>query len=431
MRSRIVAAWIAGGVALGALAVAPILKRDSIEDLIERARRERAAVQQRLQSEVAALVHELEASPPPKELSAKVERAVALGAEATPLLVRYVDPGVAPVDGERLRSQQVAVALARMDTSAITTELLSVLRSGSSEGRRNALRVLQTTRDQARVAPEVEKLFRAGEGSVKTAALKTLIAFGGDSLAALLAEILGGGDDQLVGLAIDGLADQKAAGSVEAIRKVLAQPQTAARHTDALLHYFRVLPDLVEPADVAAFVRMAQSAATPLEIRVTIVEGLYDLGPALNAEFKRSLEPVVDSADRRLREAGLVLLAKLGDKNARRDVIKEYDDLVEKNDRWADAYVRRADMYVKILDDDEAIKDYRQALSVGRDDAGLQPETYVKLARCYVRRNKLKDAADVLDRAPISSARLRELADDPEFAPLRKSKYGKDVFGVD
>jgi Flp pilus assembly protein TadD len=88
-------------------------------------------------------------------------------------------------------------------------------------------------------------------------------------------------------------------------------------------------------------------------------------------------------------------------------------------------------MYARLGDDDEAIRDYRQSLSVGKDDPTLpQDEVSEKLARCYVRKGKLKDAADLLNRAPISLKRLGELAEDPEFAPLRNSKFAKDAFGL-
>lgn len=401
----------------------------SLEELLTRARRERDAIQARLKSEVEALQKEFESAPDARDLPAKVERAVALGAEATPLLAALIDPGEAPSDAQRLRASQFAIALARMDTTAVTTQLLALLRSGSSEGKRNVLRALQTTTDRARVGPEVERVFRTSEGPLKTHALRALIALGGEGLTAILTEILGGTDDTMIGLAIDGLADQKCASAVEQVRRILAQSQVAARHALALLRYFRTVPEVRQAQDITQFVRLAQSATIPLDIRVGIVESLLSLEPALNGELRKNMEPIVGSADRRLREAGLVLLANLGDKNARRDLIKEYDELVEKNERWFDAYVRRADMYAKIGDDDEAIKDYKQALAVGRDES-LPTELYEKLSLAYTRKGKFKDAAELLNRAPISAARLKELSEDARYAPLRNSKYGKDAFGL-
>src|SRR5687768_2180900 len=97
--------------------------RESLEEFLERARREREAIHKRLQGDVDALVGEIEASTDAKLLRELVERAVALGQEATPLLVRHLDPGEAALDKDRVRSKQVALALARMDTSPILPEL--------------------------------------------------------------------------------------------------------------------------------------------------------------------------------------------------------------------------------------------------------------------------------------------------------------------
>jgi hypothetical protein len=421
-------------VALATLAAAvlhapPQASAQSLEELLAKARRERALVQERLKSEVEALIKELEAHPDPRDLPAKLERAVQLGPEAVPLFVKYVDAGDAATDAERARAAQVALALARLPTESVLTELFAILRQGSGDGRRNALRVLQSSSDRTRVEPEVLRVFRSSEGSLKVAALRALIAMPARELPALLTEILGGSDDALIGMALDGLAEHKCAEALDAVRRVLVQSQLSARHALALLRYFQAQPALAQAADIQQFVRLAQSAALTLELRVMVVDGLFELDPSLTAEFKKQFEPIVTSADRRLREAGLVLLTKLGDKGARRDLIKEYDDLVAKNERWFDAYVRRADMYARIGDDDEAIKDYKQAASVGRDE-NLPTDYYERFALAYVREGKLKDAADLLNRAPISSARLRELADDPRYAALRNSKYGKDAFGL-
>jgi tetratricopeptide (TPR) repeat protein len=405
--------------------------RQSLEELLERARAARAEAHKRLEGDIEALAKEIEAGPAPRELATRIERLVALGPEATPLIVRRIDPGTPGTDKERLRALQFSNALARMDTSAVTTELLETLKGGTPEGRRNALRALVGTSEIVRVRPEVEALFRAETGQTRQLALRTLLAFGGPENNLLFTQLLGGGDDALIGMALDGLADQKVVAALEDVRKLLSQPGSAPRHAQALLRYFRAVRESASQADVLAFVRLAQSGSLNLAVRVEIVDGLADLNPSLSIELKKAMEPLVASSDRQLKEAAQVLLARLGDKGTRREILKEYDELVSKNERWADAYVRRADMHVRLGDDDEAIKDFRQSLSVGKDDPTLaQDAVSEKLARAYVRKGKLKDAADLLNRAPISLKRLGELAEDPEFAPLRNSKYAKDAFGT-
>jgi hypothetical protein len=405
--------------------------RESLEDFLERARREREAVQKRMQGDVDALVSQLEASTDAKMLRDLVERTVALGQEATPLLVRHLDPGEGPLDKDRVRAQQVALALARMDTSPILADLVALLEKGSNDGKRHALKVLEGCPARERAFDPVQQAFRTSEGSVKQAALQTLIAIGGPRADAVLGEVLTSGDDQLVALAIDGLADAQDDRSLEPIRRILGNAPASARHAKALLRYFEKHRPLLESSDVLAFVRVAQQSSVSLDTRIEVIDRLAELRPALDNELRKAMEPIATAHEQRLRESGLILLARLGDKSSERELVRGFDDFVAKNENWAEAYVRRADMFARIGDDDKAIKDYRQALTVGKDDPTVQAETHVKLARALVRKGKLKEAADRLRQSPVSMARLRELSEDPEFAPLRNSKWGKEAFGLD
>ena len=72
---------------------------------------------------------------------------------------------------------------------------------------------------------------------------------------------------------------------------------------------------------------------------------------------------------------------------------------------------------------------FRQALGLTRDVPRPHPAPYVGLARAFARRGKLRDAAEWLRKAPIPVAELHKLADDPDFAELRASRYSKDAFG--
>lgn len=426
----LLAAFAHGGTGAGGDDPAPPA-RESLEEFLERARRERDAIHKRLQGDVDALVSQIEASTDAKELRELVERTVALGQEATPLLVRHLDPGEAALDKDRSRAKQVAQALARMDTSPILADLVGLLGRGTTEGKRNTLRVLEGCPARERAREDVERAFRSSEGGLKQSALQTLIAIGGPRTDALLGEVLASGDEQLVGLAIEGLAADPDGDSIPSIRKILAHPAAATRHASALLSYFEKHRGLLESEDVLAFVQVAQQPAVALDKRIEVVDRVANLRPALDGDLRKAMQPIVDAADKRLRESGLILLAKLGDKGSERELVREYDEFVSKNESWAEAYVRRADMYVRIGDDDKAIKDYRQAFVIGKDDPTMQPETHVKLARALVRKGKLKDAADRLRISTVSMARLRELAEDPEFAPLRNSKWGKEAFGIE
>jgi tetratricopeptide (TPR) repeat protein len=146
---------------------------------------------------------------------------------------------------------------------------------------------------------------------------------------------------------------------------------------------------------------------------------------------RRGLEPITVSREDELREAGLATLARLSDRSARKKLLGPYDDDVKDNPQWAKARARRAAVYFRIGDYDDAIEDYEEAIDLTRLDGRSEPSYYAELARCQVREGKLKDARDTLRRSPLSLAKLHELAEDPDFRELRDSKYGDEAFGLD
>jgi hypothetical protein len=407
--------------------------RQSLEDLLLKARERRAQAQAQVRTQLDGLLAELSPSnrtPTPAEVASAVERIVKLGADATPLLVKRLDAPDGATEREKLVAREVATALSKMDTKPVTHELLALLSSAGNDGKRNVLRVLASTPEPERARPAVAGLFRSSTGELKHTCLRTLLGMGGAADDALLAEVLQGSDDTLIGLAIDALSAQRSAGAAEQVRRILLDARLAQRHAASLVDYFRTQPSLATPADVQAFVRLAASSSVAVDVRVHVLERLPALKPTLNVELKRLMEPLIGSPDRKLHEGALVFLSRLGDKAARKELLREYDELVSKNENWSESYVRRADMLAKLGDDDDAIKDYKHALVSSRNDPTVNPETWVKLARAYTRRGKFKDAAETLRKSPLADAALKALADDPEFVPLRDSKYGKEAFGL-
>lgn len=429
------AAWmLSSQLPAAANALAPIGdERRSLEELLLEARERRAAAQTQVRLQLDGILAEMapeNRTPTPAEFAALVERIVKLGAESTPLLVERLECPEGATENEKLRAREIASALARMDTTAITGELLGLLGKASPDGQRNVLRVLAASPEPERAREAVAKLFRSADTALKQACLRTLLQLGGGADEALLTEVLAGADESLVELALESLASAHSAAGLEEVRRILADPRRAARHAASLVQYFRAQPALATPSEALAFAKLAANSAVASDTRVLVMDALPALKPALNAELKRLMEPIVGSPDRKLHEGALVLLTRLGDKSARKELLKECDELVERNDRWAESYVRRADVLAKIGEDDDAIKDYKQALVVARNDPSIQADTWVKLARAYTRKAKFKEAAETLRKSPLADAALKALAEDLEFKPLRDSKYGKEAFGL-
>jgi hypothetical protein len=130
----------------------------------------RDAQQAKLSAQVRESVARMDAQPSGSrgnETERALNELVALGPDATPLLLPYLDPGANATDHDRARATRCAQALSRMDTTPITEKLLGMLPSATDEGKKNALLVLETTRERARVEPRLYEAFKSAQGPLK------------------------------------------------------------------------------------------------------------------------------------------------------------------------------------------------------------------------------------------------------------------------
>ena len=402
-------------------------ERASLEELLERARARREELHARLRDEVQTVIAVIDKEPLPATTQKRALLAsdlIALGTEATPILMRWSDPGVAPEDRDRFRCVVVVQALARMDTRPVTDALLDLLEKGSLQGRRNAVTVLRGRAEVERVRAQLLRTFRDATGPLREDAFQALVGKPHADNDGILSEVLGGDDPKLIDLALANVTAARNESAAAKVRALLAS-ERAGEHADALLLYFRTLPKLTGDDEIHAFLRLAAETSLSSEKRIELVDSMLEFKPRLNTPLRKALEPIVNAANRKVAEAGLVLLAGLGDRPSRRELLAPFDDFVDRNETWAPAYVRRAEILRRIADLDEAIKDYKRALDLSKDTGTAKPDTYIGLARCYALKGKLKDASDYLRIAPISLGQLRALKQDPDFRELREhTRYG-------
>ncbi len=404
-------------------------QRESLEEFLARARAKQAEIFARLGAELEALVKRIEAMNLPPARQARedmIVECIALGAEATPLFVRWLDAGEAALEKERYRAGLIAVALSRMDTRAATAELLALVAKGSNDARVLAAKVLETTPEPERVRPELVVAFKNSEGQLRAAVLRTLLRLASND-SQLIDQVLTGDDEALRGVALGVLTDAKDAAAEEKVQRLLADPVRGPAHAQQILAYYQALPELVESAELKDLLGLAGNSQVPAATREAIIESLPRFVPNTSNDLKRALEPIMNGADLKLATAAQVVLAKLGDRVVKRELLRQFDEMVESMPKWSQAYARRADMLRKVGDYREAEKDYKTALNLGKTEANPQPDTYIGLARCAALQGKFKDAASWLQQAPIQLSQLRLLANDPDFAKLRASKFG-DVF---
>ncbi len=401
--------------------------RPSLEDFLERARARRVELHAQLQYGVDDALEQLE-SPAAREsvsMAAKLRRGLReLGPECTPLLVGSLEPGEAPEIAERFRAEQVAEAMAGMDTRAVTRELLALLSGGSAEGRRNAAIVLAGARDVERASVALEAAFHDAPARVQEACLSSLARLGGDANGQRLAAVLRSDDADLEAMALRALALAPGPQTVHLVREL---GPAATQHAKAVLAFYTAARDHVEPEDLAVLIGMARSGELSTVTRTQLLQAVAEFPATPTGDHRELLEPLADHPDRDLREAARVALVLAGDRAARRALIREADDLVDKSPNWSKAWARRGDLYYRMRDYGKAISEYRKSLQLGRDDPQPQTEVAIQLARAYARARKLREAREALRNAGVTRKRLQELADDPAFAELRDSRYG-DVF---
>ena len=410
--------------------------RESLEAYLERARARRAERHEVLRGRVEGhltVLQELAAKRSTRSARVRevVADIVALGSEATPLLVAHIEPGVAPSDVESFCAQQVSLALIQMPDGAIVDQLLSMLRSGSLEGRRNAARVLGHTSQPDRVRPVLREVFEKSKASLKSSALRALFHLPGEIDDALLDRVLFEEDTEMAAMALEALASSFHQGAAAKVRQLLEDPRRASNVSAGILAYYRACPDSLGSEEALALVQLAAYPNTPDSRRIEILEALSNFDVHPSSDLRAAMQPLVSHRDQEINVAAQVALTILGDRNARKALLRECDDYVDKNENWANAYSKRAAIYYRIREYSSAIKDYKKAIKLSENDPLPSEDNHVGLARCYARQNKFKDASQTLDDAPLPLKRLQALADDPAFAELREHpKYGK-VFRLD
>lgn len=405
--------------------------RESLERLLERQRSARGSQVARLEADARTYLDAFARLSMPLPAGREAElvgQLRGLGPDAGVVLLPYLDPGAEADELARVRAKAVAAALSSMCDTSITDPLLALLRDGSPEGRFNALRALEGCSEPERARPALMALFEADSGALRGAVLRTLVRMGGEGAGAVFARVLESEDVALRRMGLDALVEAQSPIAEAQVRALLGRPSQAGELVERLLDYYRALPAQVDAQVLGLWVALV-TRLSRTEQRLAILAALPDLGSDSASALRRELEPLTRGTTPDVLEGARIALARLGDRNARREVLRPHDEFIAKNDRWSGAYLRRAQVLMRMHEWDEAIKDFTTALRFSRDDGRSDPEIYLGLARASARRGKLKDAAEWLRQAPIPMSDLRKLADDPDFRELRASRFGKDVWG--
>ena len=410
-------------------------ERQSLQELLVRLRQLRDDRLGELRADVDAVLRAIEIEAQTHHSSGLEEqkrRLVALGPEVAPLLVECIDPGEGAEDPAILRSATIAAALAEQPSPAITGRLLEIARNGTSKGRLNAVKALATSPDPARAGEVLAEIYRTAPGELRRAALVGLARLGGGPNVQVLESALQAPDPSIVQSTLEALAEAHATAFAPRVLAIASVTHQAAPYVGPLLAYYRACPEVVDKAHVQALVRIAGELAVGNELRAKVLEFLPRFSDKFDAEVKKDLKTLAASPAREIREGALVTLVLAGDRAARKDLMTDYDDQIERNKTWPASYEARANVLYRIGEYRDAIRDYQKSLSLSANDFRARTEeSYIGLARCFAQQGKLKDAGQTLEKAPISRKQLAELAAEPVFQKLAEHKvYGK-VFRVE
>ena len=403
----------------------------SLQDLLRDARARHAEELAALRPRVEELLGRLEALGPEADRSALAEprRELArLDPIVAPLLVEALEPGPDPTDARVFRSREAARALETKATSAVTAGLVRLARTGSSNGRRMALHVMGFSEEPERVEPVLAEVFHSSEGALERQALLSLARIGGPESGRLLGEALESERAPLVAVALDALIENRAAAQVESVLALVGQPERAAAHVDGILAYFRACPEVVDGGVLARLCGLSRSIDLELDQRVQVLESLADIEGVSLADAREHVEPLVDQPTARLANAALLCLARLGDRGARRDLMRDYDEVVEDNRTWYRGYERRGEVLLKLGEYEKASRDFKRALQQDVNNREVESQIRVSLARAYALDGKLRNAAETLEGAGLTRAELRALATDPAFVELAAHARHGQVF---
>jgi tetratricopeptide (TPR) repeat protein len=408
----------------------------TVETYLERIRTAREAEFDRLRQSVDDLVQRL-GSARKRDLVRLHEQIAALGAEAAPLLVPHLDPGPSDAEGQgndgkdrqaerRQRAEEVAQALIRSANPALVEDLLQLARTASPRGRALAVQVLGASPEQERALAGLRELFPTTEGELRVACVQAVARLAPQE--ALVAGALSDPDPHVVRAALDALSSMPHPEPMPAVLDLLSDASRAAPVLEALVRYFRAPDVKIDEDAVVALIRLARRNDLSPEARTAAVDALPYLGVSLSSPMKREIEPLLETSDTTLREATLVALTLLRDTRAKRELTRHYDDLVDDNPRWPQAYKQRGEMYLRIREYREAVDDFRTAIELHGKTSRLpgNRDLWVNLARAYVLDGKLRQASEALEDFGLTSELRDELRRDPDFAPLvEHSRYGK------
>ena len=408
---------------------APTRRPDSIEAFLRRARAKRDAIQARLKPEVESIVAQLEeiagrsSKSSERRILAEIE---GLGPEAAPLFVPYLEPGEPVKAGPSYRAKTIAKALSRAPTDALTEGLFDLAENGTDEGQRQAILLLGYQPADPRIDAYLEQVYANTEGIQRLESVRAMARRGGHD--ELFRQALFVADPELVAEILAAFALRQDPSVSDAVLTLARDARAAAPVLGGLVAYYRACPSAADEATLDALLPLLLREDVELADKVDLLDAIPTFTSSLELRLRRLMEPVLESKTTELREAGLVCMTLLGNRSAKKELLRFYDKRVSDNDNWPKGYEDRGDVLVRIGDHSSAAKDFKRALELLEDRARLTNyrDLWLKLARAYVQAGRLRQGLEALEEFGLGPAVREQVLADPAFEPLvSSSRYGR------
>jgi tetratricopeptide (TPR) repeat protein len=432
---------ILGCLAVAALALPGAVRadqagpqRETLQEFFERLRKNRDGALNELRATVDPLLSALESAVQTgntKAVDDAKRKLTAVGPEAALLLVEKLDPGQLGSEAARKRAAHVTQLLADMRAPAITGRLIEITRVGTLEGRINAIHVLCSAPDRDRAAQAVQELYKVGYPELRPTLLYALAKIGGPELEQQLVAELGSSKPEAVRDALDAIARAHNPSFEPHVLALLERSDMAYQQVDNLAAYYRSNPDARDKKQLQALLGLVKSESAPVESRLGVLNLLPLFAGEFDSDMRRELKLLANQAPAELREGILITVFLCGDRGVRKDILKPYDDQIDRNKEWADSYEQRGAVLLRIGEPRQAIDDYKRALDLSTSDVRARMDSaYIGLARAYMLAGRTKDAVEVLKKAPLTKKQLGEIEKDSDFAKVFDDpKLRKQVLG--
>lgn len=427
--------------------------RQSLERLLEEIKLKRTQRLQALRPEVIAIIasiDEVKSRGKTATSDSKKRELIALGPDAQPLLIQFLNPGTGETvtPGSRTRARVVAEVMHDVPYRGVTDALLDEVRTGTALSRAGALYALRTTEEPERalavLIPLIDNLgSRAedapGEGPAggdgdlgeRGDDIYTAIAcLDSPAASQFLAKEISGRNADRRRMALEGIRYAPTKSGAPQILLLMAS-DSAASLAGSIAGYYSANESLLAESDhIDGVTALALSREISNDARRNLFDILRLADSKLSSTHKRRIEKAFsDAADPEVRRGALMLLARNGDRGSKRSILDPFQERIERDRNVAMILRERAQVLHDIGDWSGAVKDWRDVMKLQQAGRNIGSDTivFVGIAKSLARQRKFREASEYLGSSPLSLDALRALATDRDFREMAESKYA-DAF---